>query len=236
MKDQRRMSQICHYLEWIEQGIFWLSTLFFGLKLCALPMMRKIRRRLFQNICIYWKWRTSKIFGFFWAVFEKRGLSLDVLVLRLEGFLMGDFLMGGFWWEVFHGRWWWAGCASGSLSMIAERTWHQNISFPIYCSYSTIDIKFMIDLIWNDLHSVIHNPISQDPLPRYLLPMIFFCQSGLILSHVLFPTLTPDFVGSNSFPVMFQGLFGSISFPIAVPCLMKDSFLGWADWFRDGWL
>ena len=29
---------------------------------------------------------------------------------------------------------------------------------------------------------------------------------------------TPDLVGSNSFPVMFQGLAGSISFPMAVPC------------------
>merc|ERR1719239_1870512 len=34
---------------------------------------------------------------------------------------------------------------------------------------------------------------------------------------------TPDFVGSNSFPVMFQGLFGSISFPRAVPCVMISS-------------
>ena len=70
----------------------------------------------------------------------------------------------------------------------------------------------------NDFHHTQSTILGHDPgfSPFLISP---------ILNHALFP-LTPDFVGSNSFPVMFQGLFGSISFPRAVPCLMKDSFLG----------
>ena len=114
-------------------------------------------------------------------------------------------------WEVFsHGRWWWAGWASGSRSMIAERTCNQ--------------FNQMQPIIFNSFQSDVNNDWQ----------WCYLYQSGP--KAYLFPALTPDFVGSNSFPVMFQGLFGSISFPRAVPCLMKDSCLGWADWLKDGWL